>query len=44
MQDGEETYSGSEMLWVSCDPKQSLGGGLKQEIIKHSLVLQGHRP
>ena len=44
MQHGEETDSRAKMLWVGGDAKESLRGRFKQQIVKHGLVLKGHRP
>lgn len=37
----DKTDRRAEMVWVGCDRVQCFGGGLKQEVVDHPLVLGG---
>ena len=39
MQNGDETDLGTQVLWIGGDRAQGLGGGMKQEVVDHGLVL-----
>ena len=43
MQDGDEADLGTQMFGVSRDSAQGLGGGVKQHLVHHRLVLVGDR-
>ena len=41
VQDRDKTDGRAEMVSVGCDRVQCFGGGLKQEVVDHPLVLEG---
>jgi hypothetical protein len=43
MEYGDEANLGAQVLGSSCDPAQGLGGGVKQDVVDHGLILIRNR-